>query len=118
MLAPAGSKLLHAAQRAGLPAASEVFADRQYTADGNLAPRALEGSVIHDPAQACEHSLRLASGLPVKALDTGEDIVLQADSICVHGDKPSAVQQAQAVRNALLAEGFRLCSLPEVVRRE
>lgn len=115
MLAPASSELLHAAEAAGLRTASEVFADRQYTADGNLAPRSMEGSVIHDPAEAIEHALRLASGLPVKAVDTGEDVVLRADSICVHGDKPSAVEQARGVRDALLAEGFTLCTLPELI---
>lgn len=115
MLAPASSELLRAAESAGLRTASEVFADRQYTADGNLAPRSMEGSVIHDPAAAIEHALRLASGLPVKAVDTGEDVVLRADSICVHGDKPSAVDQARGVRDALLAEGFTLCSLPELL---
>ena len=50
----AGSELLRAAERGGLPTASEVFADRAYTADGNLAPRALPGAVIHDAQQAAE----------------------------------------------------------------
>ena len=62
-----------------------------------------------------EHALRLASGLSVKAMDTGEEVVLRADSICVHGDKPSAVEQARGVRDALLAEGFTLCTLPELM---
>ena len=65
--------------------------------------------------QAAEHALRLASGLPIRALDTGAELRLRADSICVHGDKPSAVAQACGVRDALLAEGFTLCPLPEVV---
>ena len=111
----AGSELLRAAERGGLPTAAEVFADRAYTADGNLAPRALPGAVIHDAQQAAEHALRLASGLPIRALDTGAELRLRADSICVHGDKPSAVAQACGVRDALLAEGFTLCPLPEVV---
>jgi len=115
MLAPAGSELLLAAEAAGLPTASEVFADRAYMANGNLSPRKMAGSVIHDPDEAREHALRLASGLPVRALDTGADVVLRADSICVHGDKPSAVAQAQGVRDALVAEGFVLCTLPELL---
>jgi UPF0271 protein len=114
MLAPAESELLYAAERAGMRTASEVFADRRYMADGTLAPRSIEGSVIHDTEQAIEHALRLASGLPIKAMDTGEDLILRADSICVHGDKPSAVEQACGVRDALVAEGFVLCSLPEI----
>ena len=68
-----------------------------------------------NPNQAAEHALRLASGLPIRALDTGAELRLRADSICVHGDKPSAVTQARGVRDALLAEGFTLCTLPEVV---
>ena len=68
-----------------------------------------------NPNQAVEHALRLASGLPIRALDTGAELRLRADSICVHGDKPSAVAQARGVRDALLAEGFTLCTLPEVV---
>ena len=47
--------------------------------------------------------VRLARGEPVRALDTGGDVVLKADSVCVHGDKPSAVAQAKAVRDALYA---------------
>lgn len=50
----------------------------------------------------------------IRALDTGEELILRADSICVHGDKPSAVQQAQGVRDALVASGFELCTLPEL----
>merc|ERR1740121_2826125 len=117
MLAPAGSELLRAAEAAGLPTGSEVFADRAYMANGNLSPRKMTGSVIHDPYEARDHALRLASGLPVKARDTGADVVLRADSICVHGDKPSAVKQAQGVRDALLAEGFTMCTLPEIAKR-
>jgi len=52
----AGSELLAAAERFGLPTASEVFADRAYTADGNLAPRAMPGAVIHDAQQAAEQA--------------------------------------------------------------
>ena len=61
MLAPAASELLYAAERQGLRTASEVFADRQYMADGTLAPRSIPGSVIHDAEEAIEHALRLAS---------------------------------------------------------
>jgi len=61
MLAPAASELLLSAERQGLRTASEVFADRQYMADGTLAPRSIPGSVIHDAEEAIEHALRLAS---------------------------------------------------------
>ena len=115
VLAPAGSELLKAAEALDLPAAAEVFADRGYLADGTLAPRSLEGALIVDADEAAANAVRLARGEPVRALDTGGDVVLKADSVCVHGDKPSAVAQAKAVRDALVGAGFELVGLPEVV---
>ena len=115
VLAPAGSELLKAAEAHELPAAAEVFADRGYLADGTLAPRNLQGALIADAEAAAANAVRLARGEPVRALDTGGDVVLRADSVCVHGDKPSAVAQARAVRDALVAAGFELVGLPEVV---
>ena len=115
VLAPAGSELLQAAEAHELPAAAEVFADRGYLADGTLAPRSLDGALIVDADEAAANAVRLARGEPVRALDTGGDVVLKADSVCVHGDKPSAVAQAKAVRDALVAAGFELVGLPEVV---
>lgn len=115
VLAPAGSELLRAAEDFALPRAAEVFADRGYLSDGTLAPRHLDGALIVDAAEAARNAVRLASCEPVRALDTGADVVLQADSVCVHGDKPSAVAQARAVRDALVDAGFELAPLPEIV---
>jgi UPF0271 protein len=36
----------------------------------------------------------------------GEEVPVGADSICVHGDTPDAVELARAVRGALEAEGL------------
>ncbi|MEO8278851.1 MAG: 5-oxoprolinase subunit PxpA, partial [Ideonella sp.] len=47
LLAPALSELLTAGERAGLPVASEIFADRAYAEDATLAPRAQPGAVLH-----------------------------------------------------------------------
>ena len=46
-----GSVLLRVAEAAGLPTVTEAFADRGYTADGTLVPRAQPGAVLHDPAE-------------------------------------------------------------------
>ena len=73
-----------------------------------------EGRVLVNGERAVA-GVRLARGEPVRALDTGGDVVLKADSVCVHGDKPSAVAQAKAVRDALVGAGFELVGLPEVV---
>ena len=44
----AGSKMITAAEKVGLRAASEVFADRAYNDDGTLVSRKLPGAVIKD----------------------------------------------------------------------
>ena len=87
----AGSKLLEAGRKAGLRVASEVFADRAYQADGSLVPRKQPGAVIHDKDQAIARTVRMVTQGKVTAV-TGEEVSIQAHSICVHGDNPSAVQ--------------------------
>jgi 5-oxoprolinase (ATP-hydrolysing) subunit A len=84
----------------GIRVVGECFADRAYTPDGRLVPRREPGSVITDPAQVAERGVRLAQGLPVAAQD-GTEISVKADTICVHGDTPGAVELATALRRAL-----------------
>ena len=105
---------LAAAEAAEVELGDEVDALREDVQFLNGERSLLKGRLATLEA-AVEHALRLASGLPIRALDTGAELRLRADSICVHGDKPSAVAQACGVRDALLAEGFTLCPLPEVV---
>ena len=50
-----GSQMVKAAERLGLRVAREGFADRKYDDEGNLASRAIPGTVIRDPRVASEH---------------------------------------------------------------
>lgn len=84
LLALSGSEMLLAAEKAGLRAASEVFADRGYQADGTLVPRSKPGAMITDETQAIERVVRMVTEGVVTAVD-GTDVPLRADSICVHG---------------------------------
>jgi len=95
----AGSRWVGIAERLGLRAAREVFADRAFNVDGTLVPRSKPGSVLHDPHEVIDRSLRLVTEGKVAAI-TGEVIDLQADTICLHGDTPGAVQLAVALREA------------------
>ncbi|MAM62892.1 5-oxoprolinase subunit PxpA [Maritimibacter sp. UBA3975] len=107
VLAISGTALEDAAREAGLEVFSEVFADRAYRADGRLVPRSEEGAVIHDAREATRRLVDfLKTGkMPVK---DGGDISLNVDSICVHGDNPSAVETARTIRAALATEGFTI----------
>ncbi len=102
LVGPSGSQLLLAARAAGLPSASEVFADRRYQADGSLAPRSQAGAMIDDEEVAVAQALRMITEGRVLTGD-GHDIRVQADTLCLHGDSADAVSLAHTLRAALHA---------------
>ncbi len=101
----AGSGMIAAARVAGLPVAAEAFADRAYEADGRLRARTQPGALLTDPAVAAAQALRIVQEGHVLAHD-GTPIVVQADTLCIHGDTPGAPTIAQAVRAALEGAGI------------
>ena len=110
----ANSSMIEAAKRVGLRVASEVFADRAYQADGTLVPRKQPGAVIHDADEAIARTVRMVKEGRVTAI-TGEEVPLRADSICVHGDNPSAVEFVKNIRARLIQEGVTVAPLSEIV---
>jgi UPF0271 protein len=98
----AGSLLVEAAEEAGLRVAQEGFADRAYNPDGTLRSRRLPGALIEDPKVAAERAIRMVRDGVVVA-HTGEEIPLHVDTICVHGDTPTAVEIAKTIRQQLEA---------------
>ncbi|MCQ4083564.1 LamB/YcsF family protein [Streptomyces sp. RB6PN25] len=102
-----GSQLLKAAEKAGLFAVPEAFADRAYTSDGRLVPRDQPGAVVHDPDTAVARSVLIATDGSVTAAG-GERIAVRARSLCLHGDTPGAARLAGRVRRELEAAGVVL----------
>lgn len=102
-----GSRFLERAEEVGLRTYREAFADRAYTPEGTLVSRREPGSVLHDPDEIATRCLRIAVGEPITAID-GTEILLEADSLCVHGDSPDAVGIARAVADRLRLEGVTL----------
>jgi UPF0271 protein len=100
------SELLVRAERAGLRPVREAFADRGYTAEGTLVPRGREGALLEDPAEVGRRVVRMVTAGEVVAVD-GSTVRLEADSVCVHGDSPGAVEMARAVRTSLEEAGVR-----------
>jgi UPF0271 protein len=107
VLALPGSELLLAAERHGLTAVSEAFADRAYEPDGSLVSRSRVGSVLHDPGEVAARVLRMVTEGVATAVD-GSDIAVRAESVCVHGDSPDAVAMAQAIRALLTDQGIAI----------
>ncbi|MEE4372190.1 5-oxoprolinase subunit PxpA [Pseudomonas alliivorans] len=103
----ANSKLLGWARDAGLTCVSEAFADRAYTAQGTLVSRSRPGAVLHDVELITARMLRLVRDGVIEAED-GSLIELEADSICVHGDSPGAVNIAHALKRRLLEAGVNI----------
>jgi UPF0271 protein len=97
--------MLEEAQAAGLTVAGEVFADRTYQADGSLTPRNQHGALITDVEVSIKQVLRMVHEGVVVAQD-GSIVKVQADTLCIHGDKPEAVTFAQAISQALAADGI------------
>ena len=100
VLGLAGSEMVNAAKEKGLKAANEVFADRAYNPDGTLVARSLPGSMIHDKNIAISRVIRMVTEGKVTAIN-GEDIDIKADSICVHGDNPEAVEFVRLIKEEL-----------------
>jgi UPF0271 protein len=105
VLAISGTVLEAVARSRGLPVYSEIFADRGYTAAGNLVPRGQPGAMIHDPEEATRRLLGFfeTRSMPVAG---GGSVTLAADSVCIHGDSPDAVAMARHIRAAFRAKGL------------
>ena len=102
--APVNSALSRAGEGQGLQIAHEVFADRNYCNDGSLVSRSRPDALLHDPAQAAPRVLRMLREGKVRSVD-GVDVNVRAETICLHGDNPEAVDFARALRGLLEKEG-------------
>jgi 5-oxoprolinase (ATP-hydrolysing) subunit A len=92
-----GGAILSLAAGSGRQVWQEGFPDRAYVTspygDRRLMPRDQPGAVIEDPKRIAVRAVLMAD---------------QVDSLCVHGDGPSAVAAAHAVRIALEGAGIVL----------
>jgi UPF0271 protein len=106
----ANSRMRDAAQELGLRFAREAFADRAYNPDGSLQSLQIEGSLITDPVRAAAQAREIVVAQRVTAT-SGEKIPIVADTLCIHGDNPRAVEIVQAVRAALLSSGVEIVAM-------
>lgn len=85
----ANSLMLEIFKDEGFEIAAEAFADRRYTADGTLVPRAQPNALITNPAEAAVQARQFARSGTIQ-------------TICIHGDTPGAAAIAHAVSRALI----------------
>lgn len=96
----ASSCFVEAAKEIGVPLWQEVFADRRYTSEGYLVPRTQPGALIESEDQAAAQVMQMVQKGEVLALD-GSIVKVQADTLCIHGDSPTALDFVKKI-NALL----------------
>jgi len=99
-VALAGTVMVQAAKEMGVRYVEEAYADRVYNPDGTLQSRKIAGSVIHDPEKAARQALTILKEGHVIAHD-GTKVKAKPETICVHGDTPTAIAILQKIREEL-----------------
>ena len=114
LVALAGSRWVLIAKEMGLRVAREIFADRALNPDGTLVPRSSPGAVIEDVDEVAERSLKMVTQGRATTI-AGDEIEVQAESLCIHGDTPGAVEMAATLRTGLEAAGIDIVPLDRLV---
>ncbi len=106
----AGSALVGAGCDAGLTTQREGFCDRRYRADGSLTPRSEPGAVIENIDTAVAQAVSIAMRGEAFTVD-GKTVRIEADTLCVHGDRANATAFAEHLRRALEGAGVRIAAV-------
>lgn len=101
----AGSTTERVAAREGVPFIAEAFADRKYGSNGRLMSRDKAGSVISDPQEAAAQVLSIILEQRVVSAD-GKSVPIRAQSICIHGDSPAAIDILRTLDRVLRERGI------------
>lgn len=102
-----GELIALVAQEVGLKVVFEAFPDRAYTSQGTLLSRRDPGAVIQDPKIVANRALKMAKEKRIVAVD-GSEIIVEAQTLCVHGDNPKAVELVRAIRETLETNGVEV----------
>ncbi|MGH8279619.1 MAG: LamB/YcsF family protein [Gammaproteobacteria bacterium] len=107
----AGSAWIAAGRALGLAVAREGFCDRRYRADGSLTPRSEPGAVIEDVDTGVAQAISIATRHEAITSD-GTPVHIEADTLCVHGDRANAALFAKRLRQALEQAGVEVTARP------
>ncbi|MGW9686421.1 5-oxoprolinase subunit PxpA [Flagellimonas sp. 2504JD1-5] len=104
---PFGSEIAKLAMEKDFKIIYEAFADRNYNPDLSLVSRKLDGALLENPNQVLEHILSMITKGFVRTI-TGKSVPIQVDTLCVHGDTPSALQILTYLSQQLPNHGIQL----------
>ncbi len=88
---PFQSEIHKAARKRGFPIVIEAFADRNYNSNLTLVSRREENALIQDPKEVLVRILSMVKDGKVISVQ-GEHVAINANTFCVHGDTPSALE--------------------------
>ncbi|WP_200977239.1 5-oxoprolinase subunit PxpA [Echinicola sp. 20G] len=91
-----GSIIAALAKDQGIKVEYEVFADRNYNDDLTLVNRKEPKAVLHRPEEVLPHLSSMIEEGTVKTL-SGKSLPIKADTVCVHGDNPTALEITKAI---------------------
>ncbi|MBW2208458.1 MAG: LamB/YcsF family protein, partial [Deltaproteobacteria bacterium] len=110
MCGPGREELEGIGKKYGIRIAFESFADRGYNPDGTLVSRREPGAVLGDPQVVSNRIVKMVNEGKVVAID-GSEIELKADTVCLHGDNPAALQLVKAIRESCRHSGVEIAPL-------
>src|ERR671921_1154726 len=103
------------AQKMDQPVVAEFYADRAYNDEGQIVFTRSVAEEL-DPEEVGDRVVRAVTEKKVKT-ESGRDIEVASDSVCVHGDTPGAVRLAEAVARKLGENGIEIRHLGRAQQR-
>ena len=96
LLGMANSEMEKAAKLCGVEFIPEVFADRNYTDNGELVARSLSHAVIKDENEVAKRCLKLVTENKI-ITENNIELNIKGQSICVHGDTSNATNLVKSI---------------------
>lgn len=104
---PYGSVISELAIKEDIPIIYEVFADRVYNDDLSLVSRDQKDAVISNIDIMSNHVFEMIMTNKVTTLN-GMKVAIKANTICIHGDNPRALELLKQLRENLINLGTKI----------
>lgn len=102
---PFNSVIAKKAKNQGYTIKYEAFCDRNYNDDLTLVSRKKNNALITEPKDTLNHILQIVAKNSVKTV-SGKLKKIKADTFCIHGDTPKAVEILTYLSNQLSKKGI------------
>ena len=103
------------AQKMDQPVVAEFYADREYNDEGQIVFTRSVAEEL-DPEEVGDRVVRAVTEKKVKT-ESGKDVDVASDSVCVHGDTPGAVRLAEVIARKLGENGIEIRPLGRAQQR-